>query len=271
MSTYFVSSLRKGLEVLTCFGRQQVRLTVSDVARLTSVSPASARRSLLTLVDLGYLGADGKYFWMLPKCLLIAHAFLSSGPLPSLAQPLLDSFSARTRESVSLGQLMGDDVITVARATGRRSLSTGLGVGSRLPSYCSAIGRVLLADLPPIAVAARLESIPRPALTSKTVTDVHQILDILDRCRESGWSSSDGEIEVGVRALAVPVRDLKGRAMAGLSIAARVERVGMNEFQAILLKPLMGVRDALQEQLFPSLAHKSTSNHPPAKPGAFKL
>src|SRR5215469_18823154 len=95
----FVNSLEKGLAVLTCFGRQYSRLTLSDVARLTEVSPASARRSLLTLQTLGYLDSDGKHFWMLPRALLVAHAFLASRPTPSLAQPLLDALSERTRES----------------------------------------------------------------------------------------------------------------------------------------------------------------------------
>src|SRR4051812_34521824 len=86
----FVASLQKGLDVLTCFGRQHSRLTVSEVGRLTQSSPASARRSLLTLQTLGYLDSDGKRFWMLPKALLVAHAYLASRPAPSLAQPLLD-------------------------------------------------------------------------------------------------------------------------------------------------------------------------------------
>ena len=124
---HFVTSLQKGLDVLTCFGRQHSRLTLSEVARLTGMSPASARRSLLTLHQLGYLDSDGKRFWVQPRALLVAHAYLSSRPMPSLAQPLLDALSERTRESASLGQLQGDDAIIVARSTARRSLSTGLG------------------------------------------------------------------------------------------------------------------------------------------------
>jgi IclR family pca regulon transcriptional regulator len=164
----FVASLEKGLDVLTCFGRDAAKLTLSEVARLTGRAPASARRSLHTLLALGYLESDGKRFWVAPRALLVAHAYLSSRPTPQLAQPLLDALSERTRESASLGKLLDDDVIIIARSTARRSLSTGLGIGSRLPAYCSAIGRVLLAGLPPAEAARRGRALERGARTPRT-------------------------------------------------------------------------------------------------------
>lgn len=247
-----VTSLQKGLQVLTCFGRQRTRLTVSEVARLTDTTPASARRSLLTLHALGYLESDGKRYWMQPRSLLIAHAFLASRPMPSIAQPLLDSLSERTRESASLGQLLDDDVIIISRSTARRSLSTGLGIGSRLPAYCSAIGRVLLADLPAREAERRLRAMPRHALTPQTVVDLPHILDMLARCREEGWAYSDGELEVGVRSMAVPVRDRMGAVTAAMSIAVRVERMGLQEFRDAFLAPLMRARKTLEDRLSPS-------------------
>ena len=105
----FVESLRKGLEVLTCFDRRHTRLTLTEVSRRIDVTPASARRSLATLVELGYLGSDGKLYWMLPKALLVAYSYLSSRPMPALAQPLLDALSEKTRESASLGTLLDED------------------------------------------------------------------------------------------------------------------------------------------------------------------
>ena len=248
----FVSSLHKGLQVLTCFGRQHARLTVSDVSRLTQETPASVRRSLLTLQSLGYLDSDGKRFWMLPRSLLVAHSFLSSRPMPSIAQPLLDSLSERTRESASLGQLLDDDAIIIARSTARRSLSTGLGIGSRLPAYCSAIGRVLLSGLPPREAEKRLRAMPRPGLTASTVTRVPQLLTMLERCREDGWAGNDGELELGVRSMAVPVRDREGRVTAAMSIAVRVERMTQSEFSDEFLAPLKRARNVLEDRLFPA-------------------
>ncbi len=248
---HFVTSLQKGLDVLTCFGRQHSRLTLSEVARLTGMSPASARRSLLTLNQLGYLDSDGKRFWVQPRALLVAHAYLSSRPMPSLAQPLLDALSERTRESASLGQLLNDDAIIVARSTARRSLSTGLGIGSRLPAYCSALGRVLLAGMPPQDVLARVRGMRRVALTAQTIHSVPQVVALVERCREEGYSTNDGELEVGVRSMAVPVRDREGHVAAAMSIAVRVERMGMGEFRDAFLPMLNRARDTLEARLFP--------------------
>lgn len=249
---YFVTSLEKGLDVLTCFGRQHNRLTLSEVARLTGMSPASARRSLLTLHQLGYLDSDSKRFWVQPRALLVAHAYLSSRPMPSLAQPLLDALSERTRESASLGQLLDDDAIIVARSTARRSLSTGLGIGSRLPAYCSALGRVLLAGMSAQDALARVRGMRRVALTPQTIHNVAQVVELVDRCREDGFSTNDGELEIGVRSMAVPVRDRTGQVVAAISIAVRVERMGMGEFRDAFLPMLNRARETLEARLFPA-------------------
>lgn len=248
---HFVTSLQKGMDVLTCFGRQHNRLTLSEVARLTGMSPASARRSLLTLHQLGYLDSDGKRFWMLPRTLLVAHAYLSSRPMPSLAQPLLDALSERTRESASLGQLLDNDAIIVARSTARRSLSTGLGIGSRLPAYCSALGRALLAGLPPQEALSKVRGMRRVPLTPQTVYSVSGVVELVERCREEGFATNDGELEIGVRSMAVPLRDQQGQVVAAMSIAVRVERMNMGELREAFLPMLNRARDTLAARLFP--------------------
>ncbi|VWX58251.1 IclR family transcriptional regulator [Burkholderiales bacterium 8X] len=247
----FVASLQKGLEVLTCFGRQHSRLTVSEVARLTAASPASARRSLLTLQALGYLDGDGKRFWMAAKSLLVAHSFLASRPMPSIAQPLLDALSERTRESASLGTLQDDDAIIIGRSTARRSLSTGLGIGSRLPAYCSALGRVLLAGLAPESAETRVRSMARDALTPRTVFKADEVLALLARCRAEGYAGNDGELEIGVRSMAVPVRDRTGGTVAAMSIAVSAERMAFAEFREAFLPSLQKARSTLEKRLYP--------------------
>lgn len=246
----FVASLQKGLEVLTCFGRQHARLTVSEVARLTGATPASARRSLLTLQQLGYLDSDGKLFWMLPRALLVAHAFLASRPTPSLSQPFLDALSEKTRESASLGTLLDDDVIIIARSTARRSLSTGLGIGSRLPAYCSALGRVLLASLPPDEARDRVMSMPRAKLTDHTIFDAADVFELVARCRSDGFASNEGELEVGVRSMAVPVMNREGETVAAMSIAMRADRMSKDQFHSSYLPALMRARTTLASRLY---------------------
>ena len=247
----FVVSLQKGLDVLTSFDRQHARLTSSEVAQLTGSTPASARRSLLTLQTLGYLNSDGKHFWMQPKSLLVAHAYLSSRATPSLAQPLLDALSERTRESASLGLLLGGDAIIIARSTARRSLSTGLGIGSRLPAYCSALGRVLLASLSAQEAEARVRAMPRPLLTARTVHEIDAVLDLIGHCREAGYAGNDGELELGVRSMAVPVRDLSGVTVAAMSIAVRAERMTLAELRETFLPALLKASSSLGKQLYP--------------------
>jgi IclR family transcriptional regulator, pca regulon regulatory protein len=245
----FVTALQKGLAVLTCFGREAAKLTLSEVARRTGSSPASARRSLHTLHALGYLESDGKRFWMSARALLVAHAYLSSRPTPQIAQPLLDTLSERTRQSASLGTLMEDDVIIIARSTARRSLSTGLGIGSRLPAYCSALGRVLLASLPPEESTRRVRGMQRVPLTPKTVYGAEQVTALVRLCREQGWAGNDGELELGVRSMAVPVVDRDGMTVGGLSISVRAERMSFSEFRDAFLPALMTARDNLAARL----------------------
>jgi IclR family pca regulon transcriptional regulator len=245
----FVASLQKGLDVLTCFGRQASKLTLSEVARLTGSSPASARRSLHTLHALDYLESDGKRFWVAPRALLVAHAYLASRPTPQLAQPLLDALAERTRQSASMGKLLDEDVIIISRSTARRSLSTGLGIGSRLPAYCSALGRVLLASLPAAEAERRVRAMPRVALTAKTIHEADAVLERLERCRREGWAGADGELELGVRSMAVPAFDREGSTVAGLSISVRAERMTMAEFRDTLLPVLLKARDTLRERL----------------------
>ena len=202
----FVASLRKGLDVLTCFDAAHPRQTVSDVARLTGETPASARRSLLTLHRLGYVAWDGKLFWLLPRVLLMANAYLGSRPTPNLVQPILDALSERTRESASVAKLMDAHSIIIARSTARRSLTVGLRIGSRLPAYCSATGRVLLAALAPAEAEASVQRMPLQRLTTRTATGLATVLRRVADCRRDGFATCDGELELEVRSMAVPGR-----------------------------------------------------------------
>lgn len=247
----FVGALRKGLDVLTCFGRKHGRLTLSEVARLTGAAPASARRSLHTLATLGFLETDGKRFWMAPRSLLVAHSFLASQPMVSLAQPLLDGLAERTRESASLAHLLDSDAIIVSRATARRTLSTGLGIGSRLPAHASALGRILLAGLEPDAMSGRVRAMPLTPLTPDTPVTAAEVMAIVERCRASSHAECDNELEVGVRSLAVPLHHPSGATVAAMSIAVRAERMSLQAFRNELLPELVDARDRLVKKLYP--------------------
>lgn len=245
----FVASLEKGLKVLLCFERKHARLTLSDVARLTGYTPATARRLLMTLHELDYLHSDGKWFWVAPRALLLARPYLTSRPAPQLAQPVLDKLADRTRQSASLGVLLDHEVLIIARSTGRRTLSTGLGIGSRLPAFCSALGRAVLSTLPREAVQNYLAATPLDPLTPNTVRDVASATERVEHCRLYGWAECDEEVELGVRSMAVPITSLSDKTIAAVSLSVRAERMGMNAFREAHLAGLQEARDALRATL----------------------
>lgn len=249
MASHFVHALRKGLEVLRCFDRTHPRLTLSEVAELTGMSAASARRALLTLHELGYLDHDGRHFWMRPNVLLLARGYLTSRPTPSLVQPMLDLLSERSRESASVGKLLEKDVIIIARSTARRSLTSGLGIGSLLPVHASATGRVLLAALKPEEARRRIGKAALAALTPRTVTQPRAIERLVEAAREGGFALCDEEIEVGVRSMAVPVLDQHGNVTAALSIAMRTDRLTAAEFVRTFLPMLLRVQRRWRQTL----------------------
>ncbi|MBO9516069.1 MAG: helix-turn-helix domain-containing protein [Variovorax sp.] len=241
----FVASLDKGLKILLCFERKHSKLTLAEVARLTGFAPATARRFLMTLEALDYLHSDGKRFWVTPRTLLLARPYLVSRPAPQLAQPVLDTLAERTRQSASLGILLDDEVLIIARSTGRRTLSTGLAIGSRLPVYCSSLGRALLSTLPQEAVMGHLARATFEPWTPHTSPDIAAALDQVERCRAHGWAECDEELELGVRSIAVPIQNASGKTLAALSLSVRAERMTMQAFQAAHLGAIHEARRQL--------------------------
>jgi IclR family pca regulon transcriptional regulator len=245
----YVAGLEKGLAIIEAFGIRNGALTLSEAAEITGHSRASARRSLLTLQRLGYVDSDGRYFRLAARVLRLGHAYLTSTSLAKIAQPTLEGLSERTRESSSLAVLDGGDAVFLARATARRSLSTGLGLGSRLPAHCAATGRVLLAALPPAEAERRLQRMPRHALTPHTRTAIPDLMLLLEEVRAQGYAVSDEEIERGLRSVAVPILDAGGQTIASMSIAASASRRSLDSMLDTLLPELERVRRVLATML----------------------
>ena len=241
-----VASLEKGLKVLLCFERKHSKLNLSEVARLTGYTPATARRLLMTLQALDYLHSDGKRFWVAPRTLLLARPYLMSRPAPQLAQPVLDKLADRTRQSASLGLLLDQEVLIIARSTGRRTLSTGLGIGSRLPAFCSALGRAVLSTLPREEIVRYLTATSLDAYTPNTVRDVASATEQVQHCHTNGWAECDEELELGVRSIAVPISSVADKTIAAVSLSVRAERMTMNAFRQMHLAEIQEARDELR-------------------------
>lgn len=228
-SSDYVIALEKGLAVMAAFGLLRSSATLSQLSEVTGYTKASVRRSLLTLIDLGYVSQQERLFSLAPRTLRLAHAYVSSDQLTQVAQPILDATSERTRESASLAVLDAQDCVFVARATHRRSLSSGLGVGTRLPAYCSATGRVLLAGLPREDVKFLLGRMARPSYTQHTRTSLRAVFAEIDRARNQGFALIDEELELGLRSIAVPIRNQRGGLIAALSLSVAVHRMTCDE------------------------------------------
>lgn len=245
----YVAGLEKGLSVIEAFGIMNRPLTLSEAAEITGHSRASARRSLLTLQRLGYVESDGKLFRLAPRVLRLGYAYVTSTATSMIVQPVLESISERTHESSSAAVLDGTDVVFVARAATRRSLTNGLGLGSRLPAYCAATGRILLAALPPEDAQERLKRTKRLPLTPHTQTGMEALLSLLDDARTQGYAVCDEELELGVRSIAIPLRDNQGRTIAAMSIVASVRRYRLDAMLETLLPQLESARRMLTSML----------------------
>lgn len=212
-----MGSLAKGLAVIEVFGPGRERLSITDVARLTGMDRAAARRCLLTLASCGYAEHDGKYFSLTVRVLRLGYAYLSSTSLPQRLQPVLEALSETLQESCSASILDGTEITYIARAAQRRVMSIGLSVGSRLPAYCASMGRVLLASLGDAEAAAILARSDIQRRTPNTMVDRDALLEEIRSVRKQGFSLVDQELELGLRSLAVPVHDRNGRVVAALN------------------------------------------------------
>jgi len=225
----FMTSLARGLTVIRSFSEQTSSLTIADVARITGLPRAAARRCLLTLTQLGYAGTDGRVFFLRPKVLALGYSFLSSAPLATVLDPVLSHVSRTLEESSSAAVLDEDEVVYIARVATKRIMSVGLNIGSRLPANCTSMGRVLLAALSPQAFEDYLGRVALRPVTAYTITDHDAFRHVVEETRRQGFALVDQEMEVGLRSIAVPVRNPAGAVVAAINVSTQASRVGCAE------------------------------------------
>ncbi|WP_377298108.1 IclR family transcriptional regulator [Rhizobium sp. SGZ-381] len=247
--TDFIGSFAKGLKVIEAFGDASPRLSIADVARLTGLDRATARRCLLTLHELGYADYDGKFFSLTPRILRLGHAYLSATPLPQIIQPFLDRLSEEVGQSASASVLDGAEVVYVARASQRRVMSVNLMPGSRLPAYCASMGRVLLAALAGDEARQLIEASDRRAYTPFTRTEPDVLMDEIERVRRQGFAVIDQELELGLRSIAVPLANARGKVVAALNIGAPAAQVTPETMAERYLPPLQAIAQQLRPLL----------------------
>ncbi|HSV51329.1 MAG TPA: IclR family transcriptional regulator [Burkholderiaceae bacterium] len=245
----YVQSFARGLEVIRTFSAQAPQQTLTEVAGRAGLTRAGARRILLTLQTLGYVQSDGKLFSLTPRILDLGFAYLSSMPIWNLAEPVMESLVEQVKESCSAAALDGTDIVYVLRVPTHKIMSISLGVGSRLPAYCTSMGRMLLADLPDDEVLRRLKASPREALTKHTLIDVDALFAKVMQARKQGWCLVNQELEEGLMSMAAPLTNRAGRMVAALNISGQANRTSAKTMQDTMLPALLEAAQTISRML----------------------
>ncbi|GIH60309.1 MULTISPECIES: IclR family transcriptional regulator [Microbispora] len=262
MAEEHVQSLARGLAVIRAFDAASPELTLSEVARKTGLTRAAARRFLLTLAGLGYVRTDGRLFSLSPRVLELGYAYLSSLSLPEVALPHLERLVSEVHESASVSVLDDTDIVYVARVPTARIMRVTIAIGTRFPAYCTSMGRVLLAGLPPEELDAYLARADLERLTPHTTTSPVALRAALDRVRTQGWAMVDQELEEGLRSIAAPIRDRGGRVVAAVNISSHASRTTLESARRDLLPPLLATAARIEADL------RATGGASRAEPGS---
>src|SRR5688572_6493480 len=235
----YVQSFARGLRVIRSFSAQAPTQSLSEVASRTGLTRAGARHILLTLEGLRYVESQGRQFRLTPKILDLGFAYLSSLPLWDLAEPVIEALVEQVKESSSAAVLDGGDIVYVLRVPTHKIMSINLGIGSRLPAYCTSMGRVLLAGLTAEALRDALAARPLQRYTARTLTDPRALAEAIARVREQGWCLVDQELEEGLVSIAAPIVDRSRRTIAALNISGQANRTSPEDLVAHFLPRLL--------------------------------
>ena len=240
-----MGSLAKGLKVIEAFSAERPRLSISETTEIAGLDRATARRCLLTLAELGYADYDGKFFTITPRVLRLGTGCLATMPLPRLVQPWLDRLSQEIGQSTSVSILDEGEIVYIARAAQQRVMSIALMPGSRLPAYCTSMGRVLLAALDEQRARQILSAKPLVARTENTLTDIEALMRELAATRARGYVQIDQEVEIGLRSMAVPLVNARGQTIAALNVGLPANQEPMQGIADKYLPALLRVQSEL--------------------------
>ena len=241
----FMTSLERGLAVLQAFSQERRVLTTSQISQRTGIPRAAVRRCLYTLTKLGFVTEeDNRLFSLRPRVLKLGHAYLATTPLAHAAQPVLRHISTTLNESSSVAILDGDEILYIARASTSRIMSIDLHIGSRLPAYCTSMGRVLLSHFSDEALDAYLDRTKLIQYTPRTIVSREGLRSTLESVRANGYALVDQELEIGLRSIAVPIIGTGRQVSAALNVGVQAARISIAEMESRILPVL---REGAQE------------------------
>jgi IclR family transcriptional regulator, pca regulon regulatory protein len=227
-----VGSVLKAFDVLKAFSRYRPRMTLSEVADYAGMSRASARRFLLTFTQAGYMETDGKRFHLTPKMLELGQGVLAEVSLWETARPVMSALAEKLGESCFGAVLDNSDVLYMVHlGNAQRFVNVGIRVGSRLPAYCTSIGRVLLSGLGDEALEHVLAEMKLVQHTPKTITAKGKLREVIREARRVGWSMVDEELEIGLRSVSAPIRSRAGQIIAAINVCGPSSRVSLEDMR----------------------------------------
>ncbi|HAT29622.1 MAG TPA: IclR family transcriptional regulator [Janthinobacterium sp.] len=224
-----IAGLEKGLQVIEIFDQQSGRLSIADVAARTGLTRAAARRYLITLTHLGYMRHENKLFSLTPMVLRLAQSYLHSARLPRLAQPLLYRLAYVLGEAASVGVLDQDELVCVAAVSAGQLVSATLQPGTRVPAWCTANGRMLLASLAPRELDAFLARVRPEPITEYSIVDTALLAQEIACARSHGYALVNQELELGLRTMSVPLKNFRGEVVAAMNISVHASRMSLEQ------------------------------------------
>lgn len=235
-SRYNIEALTRGLEILSLFSTETPWLSLMEVVHALGINKSTAYRVLSTLEALGYLQRDPTTRRYRPslKVLELGFTALNSLEVRQVARPYLERLAQEVNETVSLGMLDGLRVVYIDRVRNRSIVGVVLGVGSHVPAHCTALGKVLLADLKPEELEARFAHHPLIALTPRSIVDPVKLFEELESIRQRGYAINDEELAIGLRAVAAPIRDFSQKTVAAINVSGAVTTISLERLESEL-------------------------------------
>ena len=247
---YFIHSLAKGLSVLQTFGEAGHPLTLSEVAKALGANSTTATRLCYTLSELGFVQKDGqRRYHLTPRILTLGHSYISGLSWQEVAQYYLESLFKEVQETVNLSILEGSEIIYLFRIRKRKYLPFDIQIGTKLPVYCTAMGKILMAMGPPKKIGSILKKLEFKPLTARTIKNLGKFKDELDKVRKKGYAMNDEELSIGNRAVAAPIVDKQGYAVAATNIAVPTTEYSRSQMEKILAPQVIRTAQEISEAL----------------------
>jgi len=253
----FVEALARGLAVIEAFDDENAEMTLTELARKVDMSPATVRRNLHTLESLGFVRRNNKHFLLAPRILTLGSAYLKAVRVDEAIMPELYRITGLFGDAANVGVLDGPNVLYIAHLSEARAARRMASVGVTYPAYATSMGRVLLACLPAEEIDAYFRAFEPRRLTDVTVTDEQALRAILAEVRTNGYSITVDQLDYGITALAVPIKDSSGRVVAAVNTSGYSPRLKPEDLleQRMAEMQIAAARISGLLMRFPALLH----------------